>query len=175
MTLKKYNGFTLVELLVVLTIMAILTAIAWPQFSQQKAKALRQDCISGISGAIQALEEWHNTIGVYNVAGMNNYKSGVNNTNLQQCQQRGYQTSAAAAGPFSTCNNACRITVTIPDVRAAAPADSYLLTATRFYVAGTPVEDRDSECNSFTINDLGTKGALDMAAVISTTKCWLSN
>lgn len=171
--IKKTNkGFTLVELLVTLTIMAILTAIAWPQFSQQKAKAMRQDCIAGMSGAVQAMEEWHNTIGVYAAAGMNNYKAAVSNTNLQQCQQRGYQTGAA---PFATCNNACRITVTTPDARANAPADSYLLTATRFYNAGTPVADRDSDCNSFTLNDLGTKGALNLAGAVSTATCWLSN
>ena len=155
--------------------MAILTAIAWSQYSQQQAKAVRQDCIAGFSGSIQALEEGHNTFGTYNVASMNSYKSAVSNTALQQCQQRGYQTSAAVAGPFPTCNNACLITVTIPDTRAAAPADSYLITATRVYPAGTPNADRDSECNSYTINDLGTKGALDLAAAVSTTKCWLSN
>lgn len=172
MMIKKIAGFTLVELLVTLTIMGILTAIAWPMFSQQKAKALRQDCISGVSGAIQALEEWHNTVGVYNIAAMNNYKAGVSNTNLQQCQQRGYQTGAA---PFLTCNNACRITITIPDARANAPLDSYSLTATRFYTAGTPNADRDSECNSFTINDLGTRTSLDLLGAASTQKCWLSN
>lgn len=172
MKLKKNNGFTLVEILITLTIMGILTAIAWPLYSQQKAKALRQDCIAGLSGAIQAMEEWHNTIGVYAAAGMNNYKSAVSNTNLQQCQQRGYQTGAA---PFATCGNACRITITIPDTRANAPADSYLLTATRFYNAITNNSDKDQDCDSYTINDLGTKGALDRSAAVSTSKCWLSN
>jgi len=172
MLLKKRHGFSLIELLVTLTIMGVLTAIAWPLFSQQTAKALRQDCISGLSGAIQAMEEWHNTVGVYAVAGMNNYKPAVNNANRQQCQHRGYQTGGP---PFATCNNACTITVAVPDARANAPADSYLLTATRFYNAATPVSDRDTDCNSYTINDLGTKGALDMAAAVSTQTCWLSN
>lgn len=172
MTSQHRKGFTLVEILVTLTIMGILTAIAWPLFSQQKAKAYRQECIAGISGAIQALETWHNTVGVYDAAGLANYKSGLNTNNFQTCQQRGYR---AVTAPFTSCNNACGITVTIPDTRTNAPTDSYLLTATRNYSANVPERDKDSECNSYTINDLGTKTAIDLANVDSTAKCWLSN
>ncbi len=179
---NKKNGFTLVELLITLTIMGILTAIAWPLFSQEKAKAQRQDCIAGLSGAIQAMEEWQGTYGKYDVAGMNNYRIGVSNTELQQCQHRGYQTSTSATGPFATCNNICRITVSIP-----AAADSYTLTATRVYNAKTPQSDKDTDCNIFAVNSLGQKSATKLDSTTSgfspsttstrliKTTCWIEN
>ena len=185
--MNSNKGFTLIELLITITIMAILTGIAWSLFSQQKAKAWRQDCLGGISGTAQALEVWRNTNGTYSIAGINAYKPAVSNTNLQTCQQRGYQTSANAAGPFASCHNACQLTVTIPDTRANAPADSYLITATRVYNAATPVSDKDSDCNIFALNDLGQKSATNLAGTSSgftpgtaalrqiKAKCWLEN
>ena len=167
--MRKTKGFTLVELLVTITIMAILSVIAWNQFTQQKTKVWRQDCIAGISGISQALEEWRKANGIYHLDAINSYKPGVSNAELQHCQHRGYQTSVVAAGPFNSCNNACRITVTIPDTRPAAlAAESYLITATRFYNAGTPDSDKDSECNVFYMNDLGEKGAINLAGTDST-------
>ena len=179
MTLRKLSGFTLIELLATLAIMVIVTAIAWPLFHQQKAKVFRQECIAGLSGATQAMEEWRNTVGVYAVAAMNNYKPAINNNDEKACQQRGYKTGAE---PFSTCSNSCSITITIPNTQ-----DSYTLTATRVYSAATPIEDKDSFCNVFAINDLGQKSASDLTGATSTftpvtaaqkqikANCWLEN
>lgn len=182
MQLIRNNGFTLVELLITITIMAILTAIAWPQFTQQKAKAKRQECIAGLSGAIQAMEDGFNTYGKYDDAAMNNYKPGVSNSDVQQCQHRGYQTSAVATGPFATCSNVCSISVNVP-----VGADSYTLTATRNYDAKTPASDKDTDCNVFAVNNLGQKSATKLDGTSSgftptTTSakqikstCWLEN
>ncbi len=82
MKLKNKKGFTLVELIVVIAIIAILTAIIVPlvgRYSAQARYTTLNDAASTISGAVNNGLSDANQIGVINVAGVTGNKdaSGV--------------------------------------------------------------------------------------------------
>lgn len=49
---------TLIELLIVLVIVAILAAVAWPSFSEAVHKSRRADAMSALTEIMQAQERW---------------------------------------------------------------------------------------------------------------------
>ena len=51
-------GFTLVELMIALAIMAILAAIAWPALQEAVQKSRRADAMSALATIMQAQERW---------------------------------------------------------------------------------------------------------------------
>ena len=59
------NGFTLVELLVVVAIIAILMSILLPAVSLARAKARQAKCVSNLKNHSVALAMWYNNAGKY--------------------------------------------------------------------------------------------------------------
>jgi type IV pilus assembly protein PilE len=51
-------GFTLVELMIALAIMAILAALAWPALQEAVQKSRRADAMSALANIMQAQERW---------------------------------------------------------------------------------------------------------------------
>jgi general secretion pathway protein G len=62
---KKSKGFTLIEVIVVISIMAVLSVIIYASFDKSKAKSRDQKRISDISSIQLALEQYFNKYGVY--------------------------------------------------------------------------------------------------------------
>lgn len=52
------SGFTLVELMIALAIMAILAAMAWPALQEAVQKSRRADGMSALANVMQAQERW---------------------------------------------------------------------------------------------------------------------
>jgi type IV pilus assembly protein PilE len=61
----QYGGFTLIELMIVVVIVAILAAVALPAYQEQMAKGRRADAITALSGIVQAQERWRSNRGAY--------------------------------------------------------------------------------------------------------------
>ena len=51
-------GFTLIELMIVVAIVAVLVAIAWPSFTNAVNKSRRSDAMSALAQIMQAQERW---------------------------------------------------------------------------------------------------------------------
>ena len=52
------TGFTLVELMITLAVMAILAALAWPALQEAVQKSRRSDAMSALATIMQAQERW---------------------------------------------------------------------------------------------------------------------
>ena len=63
--LRKQAGFTLIELLIVIAIIAILAAIAIPQFLKYKQGAYLDSARSDVKNAVTAMEAYQATNGSY--------------------------------------------------------------------------------------------------------------
>jgi type IV pilus assembly protein PilE len=141
----KKNGFTLVELMIAVTIVAILAMIAVPSYTQYVRKANRTDATKTLTLDAQALERCYSQTFSY-VA----------------CP------GAALGGPVASIEGKYNVTIASPDtVTPGAPAASYYITAVPI---GTQVNDTD--CALFTLNTLNTHKAQNSAAADNSQTCW---
>lgn len=58
MTKRYAAGFTLIELMIVVAVIGILAAIAYPSFADQMRKARRSEAITALQDAQLRLEKW---------------------------------------------------------------------------------------------------------------------
>ena len=55
---SKPNGFTLIEMMIVVAVVGILAAVAYPSYAEYVRKSRRSDAIAAISKVQQAQERW---------------------------------------------------------------------------------------------------------------------
>jgi len=158
--MKKQQGFTLIEMVVAVAIVAILASIAWAAYETQSAKGRRSDAAVALTNGRQALISFRSDNGAYPadaataLAELRNYRPTAANTPPIDCKDgRGYQ--IPAAGVIS-CQGTYNITVT------AADANSFTLTATPSIIA-------DDECTTMTLDNLGTRGSTGTGPL---DRCW---
>lgn len=63
--MKKQNGFTLIELMIVVVILAILVGVAWPSYREHIRSAKRADAQGALMGLAQAMEKYFTENGTY--------------------------------------------------------------------------------------------------------------
>ena len=65
MKLQTKNGFTLIELIIVIAIVGILAAIAYPSYQEQVRHSRRSDCAGALVGLASAMERDFTARGSY--------------------------------------------------------------------------------------------------------------
>lgn len=147
----RLHGFTLIELMIALAIVAILAAIALPAYKQQIMKSRRTDAITALMDMAAREERWYST---------NNSYTGYPNP-ATSLLNLGY-TSTVSGGVLvpSATNATYLITAT------GASSSTYSLTATPQGNQGTDA------CGVYTLNQAGTQGNTPPTGVTLPTDCW---
>ena len=98
------RGFTLPELMIVVTIIGVLALIAYPMFVDQARKSRRADAIAALSQLAQAQERWRAVNPAYTVdlsaSGVNvaNPSSGFYTLSVPAAASAAYTLTATTAG-----------------------------------------------------------------------------
>ncbi|MDD2743657.1 MAG: type IV pilin protein [Rhodocyclaceae bacterium] len=144
---KFKQGFTLVELLIVIVILGVLMAIAMPQYNEYVRKARRSDAKSSLLAAAQAMERFYTENTTYNAAVLGNAATDI----AKAVSSDGYYTIAFDSAPTSA--TVCGTLVT-----TSATAGAYRLCATP-----TGAQSGDS-CSIISLDQTGKK--------MPATGCW---
>jgi type IV pilus assembly protein PilE len=145
----RIGGFTLVELMITVVILAIIVAIALPSYQAQSQKARRTDARNAL----------------LDIAGREERFLSVSNAYSQLPSDVGY---GGAAWPQNvTPNSYYSVTVTVPAPGFPAGTPSFLVTATPINV-----QAGDTTCATFTVNQIGQQTAQNAGGVDTSTTCW---
>jgi type IV pilus assembly protein PilE len=131
--MKKAAGFTLMELMIVVAIVGILAAIAYPSYMDSVRKSRRADAKAALSNAAQALERYYTE----------------KNTYLNATLGDGAGAIFPDHSPSDQAHNSAYYILSITNQGAS----TYTLNATP---TGTMTSD---SCGTLTLDHIGQKGA----------------
>lgn len=139
----KQQGFSLIELMIVVAIIGILAAIAYPSYQEYVLRTGRADGQAKLMEILQAQERFYSQNQTYTVnLGANGLAYGVAQNAAVPSAEGRYNITAAAC-------------------TSSTIARCVVLTATRI---GPQLND--TKCGNLTLDSRGTKGATDV------TNCW---
>jgi type IV pilus assembly protein PilE len=160
--LKRSQGFTLIELMIVVVVATILLSIAVPSYMQQIRQSRRTEAKTALLDLAGREERFltTNPTGYTNVAANLGYAGFGAGTSVGNGY---YQLSTPCVAAGGAALGAC-------DPNANAPAGpSFYLVATA--VAGTS-QAADTQCATFAVDSVGNQFAFNSAGANTTTTCW---
>jgi type IV pilus assembly protein PilE len=145
---SRHKGFTLIEVMIVVVVLGILSAIAIPSYQQYIARGHRAEAQAALLRGAQWMERHFAENNSYAANTAGTATTGTSGT---------FATAAGVARVPTDTGVAQRYAITL-----AATATTYTLTATR---QGSMATDR---CGNFTVNQLGVRSAASFATSFGT-------
>jgi type IV pilus assembly protein PilE len=149
--MKQSKGFTLIELMIVVAIVGILAAIAYPSYQENVRSSRRGDCAGALAGMANAMERFYTINNTYIGAAVGGGANGAPDPAVL-----GYPATCPVDGGTATYN-----------LTIAATASTYTVSAAP---TGTQTGDR---CGTLTLTNTGKKGVgADAHAGVAWQDCW---
>ena len=143
---ERQSGFTLIEVMIVVAIVGILSAVAYPSYAEYIRRGHRADARAGLLQAQQWLERASTATGVYPVSG--------------SAPDYALPSTLTWAGDTTK-----RYTI---GFQGAPTTATFTLVATR-KAGGPQATDR---CGDFTLTNTGIRNIVNYAAGTTATECW---
>jgi type IV pilus assembly protein PilE len=163
MRTRKALGFTLIELMITVVIVAILASIAIPSYTSYVLRSHRTEAKTVLLTMASMEERYLSTNGKYSsLASDLGYGGATDLTNASLTVGSGYY---QVSMPANTLTASAAPTTAVP---AGVPA-AFTLTAVP--VPGN-TQVKDTACASFTVTSTGARTALNSANADNTPTCW---
>jgi type IV pilus assembly protein PilE len=162
------SGFTLVELVVVILMIAILASIAIPTYQAQIRKSRRTDAKAAVLDLAAREEKYFSLNNTYTNSAANLGYAGSGSTISQQPVGNGYYQINVCLG---TATSSTSTTNSCAAAAATASGSSYVVAA--LPGASSP-QLQDSSCQYFAVDNTGTQWASSTAGIgaDTTATCW---
>ena len=145
--MKKQHGFNLVELMVVVAIVGIIVAIAYPSYTEQVRKSRRAECAGAVTSLGSAMERYFTVNSTYRGAADGGADTGAPAV---------YETQCPVDGGTPTYN------LTI----SAANASTYTVQA------APTGKQADDKCGTLTLTNTGRKRVSGASSGVTWQDCW---
>ncbi|HEB56171.1 MAG TPA: prepilin-type N-terminal cleavage/methylation domain-containing protein [Gammaproteobacteria bacterium] len=150
---NRIQGFTLIEVMVVVAIIAFLAAISWPIYQAQRLKSQRTEAVS--------------------IASMLRLE-------MERCasDNNGIYVNGCIATTTSAVDSAIKAKYDPTGTRGDIYNRAIVITGggTGYTITISNIPHNDNDCDTFTLNNLGSKGFSTINGAISNTvRCWGSN
>lgn len=147
MRISKQAGLTLIELMIVVVVIGILAAVAYPSYRDNVTDSHRAECAGTLTGLANAMERYYSVNGSY--------------------------LGAAAAGADTGSPAVFRTTCPADANDATYDLTITAATASTYSLRATPLAGQtEDECGSLTLTNTGIKGVDGADSGITWQACW---